>query len=266
MTNGQTKPVLLVRATGNESDASALAALGIASVSEPYLSINTVPGTEGYQAATELLAKLTSLANGDWVIVTSANGLKHWVNLYGQSNLATALAAAQNRGVRFAAIGDASAAMYSNLGIHSVLVSSAPYGRALAREVLAASDGSAHQALIPTGNLAMAHLSETLGQSEWSVTSVVVYLTSSVANRPYSAAAVAIGDFSLVILRSPSAARAMVEHAGIVPVPVVCGGNTTAETARSLGLNVAAVAETTDSASMAQTVQRVLSELNRGVA
>ena len=266
MTDTHTKPVLLIRATGNDADASALAKLGIASVSEPYLEIRTVPGAEGYQAATELLDQLTELGYGDWVIVTSANGLKHWSILYGQSNLATALTAAQDRGVRFAAIGEASVALYSNLGIHSVLVASAPYGGALAQEVLGASDGSPHRALIPTGNLAMRDLSENLNLAGWLVSSVVVYLTSAVVKRPDSASAVAAEHFSLVILRSPSAARALVEHAEVVPVPVICGGNTTAEAARGLGLNVLAVAEATDSASMAQTVIKVLSQLNRGVA
>ena len=266
MTDTQTKPVLLVRATGNEADASALAELGIASVTEPYLEIRTVPGAEGYQAATDLLAKMTALANGDWVIVTSVNGLKHWGILYGQANLATALSAAQDRGVKFAAIGETSAAMYSTLGIHPVLIASAPYGGILAQEVLAATDGLPHRALIPTGNLAMAQLRETLLQAGWGVDSVVVYQTSSVVDRPTSASALVTGDFSLVILRSPSAARALLQHGGVSTVPVICGGNTTADAARDLGLRVVAVAEATDPASMAQTVQRVLFDLNRGVA
>lgn len=257
------KPVLLVRASGNEADAAALAELGLASVVDPYLSITALHGTEGYAAATALLENLTSLGEGDWVVATSANGLRFWGQLYGAANLTTALEVAKNRGVRFAGIGEASAQMYSNFGIHEVFVPSAPYGEDLASEIIAAAGAGSHRALVPAGNLAMPTLNNALTAANWQVTSVEVYETKTVVERPVTAGALARGEFSAVLLRSPSAARAIVEHAKAVSVPVVCGGTTTAAAAAELGLTVAAIASGTNPAQLAQTIFDVVSS-NQG--
>ena len=255
MTNQvETKPVLLVRASGNEADAAALANLGLTSVIDPYLSITALPGAEGYAAATALLENLTKLGKGDWVIATSANGLKFWATLYGSGNLSTALAAAAERGVRFAGIGEASAAMYAEFGIHEVFVPGSPYGENLAAELISAAAAGNHRALVPAGNLAMPTLTNGLAKAGWEVTSVVVYETASVAELPPTANALARGEFSAVLLRSPSAARALVQFAGATSVPVICGGTTTATTAAELGLRVVAISSGTSPAQLAQTI------------
>ena len=260
---GQTKPVLLVRAHNNEGDAAALAELGIQSVIDPYLNIVALPDDTG---AKHLLGELTTRGEGDWVIATSANALKFWGELVSGSALATALAAAANRGVQFAAVGEASARMYANFGIHRVFVPTKPYGVDLAAE-LAALGGPGSTAVMPCGNLAMPTVTAALDAAGWNLFSEVVYETSTVAVRPASADGLAAKGpgatdeapaFSAIFLRSPSAARAVVEHAGVTSVPVICGGTTTAATARELGLNVARVLDAPSSTAAAQAIFEVV--------
>ena len=255
--------VLLVRASGNENDAAALHALGIQTVAQPFLEISAVAGTEGYAAATELLVNLTSLGSGDWVAATSANGLRFWSVLYGEANLAQALRAAQERGVRFAAIGEASAQMYSSFGIHTVLIAKEPDGAVLARQIIESS-GAAGSVLVPAGNLAMASLSESLEAAGWTFFSRVVYETKAIDSRPQAADALMSGDFAAVVLRSPSAARALVQHCGVFSTPVICGGKTTALAASQLGLVVAAVADQPGSREIASAVNQALQLSNQG--
>jgi uroporphyrinogen-III synthase len=256
---GQTKPVLLVRAHNNEGDAAALAELGLQPVTDPYLNIVASADAAG---ATRLISELSNLGEGDWVIATSANALKFWGELVSSSALAAALATAATRGVQFASVGEASARMYANFGIHRVFVPSKPYGVELAAE-LAALGGPGSTATMPCGNLAMPTVTAALGAAGWNMISEVVYETSTVAVRPPSADGLADegpgGEprepaFSALFLRSPSAARAVVEHAGVTPVPVICGGTTTASTARELGLNVARVLDAPSSTAAAQAI------------
>ena len=247
---GQTKPVLLVRAHNNDGDAAALAALGLQSVIDPYLNIVASADAAG---ATRLISELSNLGEGDWVIATSANALKFWGEHVTSATLAGALSAAATRGVQFAAVGEASARMYANFGIHRVFFPSKPYGVELATE-LAALGGPGSTAVMPCGNLAMPTVTAALGAAGWNMISEVVYETSTVADRPASADGLSNAAFSALFLRSPSAARAVVEHAGVTSVPVICGGTTTAATARELGLDVARVLDAPSSVAAAQAI------------
>ena len=331
-----TKPVLLVRASGNAADAAALAKLGISSVSEPYLDIHAVAGPTGTEAAARLLDGLGRLGSGDWVVATSLNALVFWRQIVTQSfepnldqnsafipgqeqphpvgtnldqirhqtlapknesnpeslanvgdspgeaegsgragasvegvdALAKALRAAKARGVKFAAIGDATAKKYSEMGIHEVLTPAVSTAAGLAEMLLALAPvraaGKAPTALIPLGNLAMPTLTTALDAAGWHRITEVVYETQAVANRPASAAGLRSGDFAALLLRSPSAARAVAHHTGMnqnsaaIEVPVICGGETTAATARALGFNVQAIAPATTAEATAQAIFEVL--------
>lgn len=277
------KPVLLVRADGNENDAEALGALGIAAVADPYLSITGLDGDAALAAAGALLADLDSLGQGDWLIATSLNGLKFWGmaawQLTGRSAVAEAMAAARERGVRFAAIGAATAQKYSQFGIDVDFVPTESYGEALAAQLIefagageaaaatasegaTAGSGSTPRALIPAGNLAMKTLSEALASAGWAVTSHVIYQTAAVTERPASVGGVAADEFSAVLFRSPSAAKAFAQWNRVAPgvesaaaaLPVICGGRTTAQAARELGLNVVAIAADTTPAGIARAI------------
>jgi uroporphyrinogen-III synthase len=68
------------------------------------------------------------------------------------------------------------------------------------------------------------------------------------------------GEVSAIVLRSPSAVRALVSF--VRPpegIPIVCAGETTAESARTAGLNVDLVAVSPSSPDVADAVARVLS-------
>jgi uroporphyrinogen decarboxylase len=284
-----TKPVLLVRASGNAADAAALAKLGLDSVSEAYLDIHEVEGEAGRAAAARLLAAVADLGAGDWVVATSLNALVFWHKILTQTfdqnmdetlalkiesnseSLESALVAAHARGVRFAAIGEATAKKYSEFGIDDALTPAVSTAAGLAEMLLAlepvragnAADGAhanAPTALIPLGNLAMPTLTTALDAAGWHRITEVVYETAAVADKPASAAGLRAGDFSALLLRSPSAARAVAHHAGMehggpaIDVPVICGGETTAETARQLGFNVLSVAAATSAEATAQAI------------
>ena len=284
-----TKPVLLVRASGNAADAAALARLGIESVSEPYLDIHEVPGSAGSEAAARLLSGLARLGTGDWVVATSLNALVFWHKIVTQSfdqnldqirletlalknesnpeSLSKALQAAQARGVQFAAIGEATAKKYSELGIHEVFTPAVSTAAGLAEMLLALAQvrtGTAPIALIPLGNLAMPTLTTALDAAGWRRITEVVYETQTVPNRPASASGLAGSEFSALLLRSPSAAHAVAHHTGMnqnsaaIQVPVICGGETTAATARTLGFNVQAIAPATTAEATAQAIFEVL--------
>ena len=348
-----TKPVLLVRASGNAADTAALAKLGISSVSEPYLDIHAVAGPTGTEAAARLLDGLGQLGSGDWVVATSLNALVFWrqivtqsfepnldqnlafipgqeqpqpvgpnldqirhqtlapknesnpeslanvgdgpgegegsgragASVEGEDALAKALRAAKDRGVKFAAIGDATSKKYSEMGIHQVLTPAVSTAAGLAEMLLALAPvreaGSEPTALIPLGNLAMPTLTTALDAAGWQRITEVVYETQTVANRPASASGLRSGDFAALLLRSPSAARAVAHHTGMdqrqtgmdqgnpataataieataITVPVICGGETTAATARALGFNVQAIAPATTAEATAQAIFEVL--------
>ena len=254
------KPVLLVRASGNEPDATALAELGLTAVIDPYLEIVAAADAAGAKRLLEKLAGAGAAAGANaWVIATSANGLKFWAELVGSRELVEAFASASARGVRFAAVGKASATRFAKLGVANVFIPSAPYGADLAAEIAALGTADS-VALMPSGNLAMETVTKALEAAGWQVSSEVVYETSTISPRPTSADSLANGDFSALLLRSPSAARAVVEYAGATTVPVVCGGTTTAAIARELGLNVARVLDAPSSASAAQAIFEVVGE------
>jgi uroporphyrinogen-III synthase len=200
-------------------------------------------------------------------------------------SLSMALQAAKARGVRFAAIGEATAKKYSEMGIHQVLTPAVSTAAGLAEMLLALAPvraaGKTPTALIPLGNLAMPTLTTALDAAGWQRITEVVYDTQTVANRPASASGLRSGDFAAVLLRSPSAARAVAHHTGMdqrqtgmdqgnpataataiaataIAVPVICGGETTAATARALGFNVQAIAPATTADATAQAIFEVL--------
>ncbi|MEN9715920.1 MAG: hypothetical protein RJA35_1387 [Actinomycetota bacterium] len=271
------KPVLLIRADGNEGDAAALKAVGLESFTDPYLAIQPLPGQEGQAAAAKLLARIGTLQAGDWVIATSLNGLKAWGikawELTRRSAVAEAFADAKERGVRFAAIGAATAAKFGEFGVYDVFVPSEAYGLALAQQLVAEAAPEAAnlnrpvRALIPAGNLAMKTLTDELAAAGWQVASEVIYETAIIPTKPETADR--IGDFSAVLFRSPSAARAFAHWTradAARSIPVVCGGRTTAAVAENLGLNVVAITPDTSGESIAATlIEATLAKPNHSI-
>ncbi|MFM7030365.1 MAG: uroporphyrinogen-III synthase [Micrococcales bacterium] len=268
----QPRPVLLVRSSGNETDAAALAAAGIPSIADSYIRVATRTDAAGAEAANALLAKL---GETDWVIATSSNGLRAWGELVGEAVLSAEFAKAAGRGTRFAAIGETTRSTYAEFGIHEVLTASKAYAEVLATEVIAAAEDASDTqaqsakplaakpltATIPLGSIALPTLSRTLAEAGWTVNAEALYETTGVSEPPVSLPKLLTGEISLVVLRSPSAANAVAKWASNPrEIGVVCSGGTTAAAATAAGLKVLAVCDDPS----AQTLARIVSETMEG--
>jgi len=120
------------------------------------------------------------------------------------------------------------------------------------------------RAIFPRGDLALRTLPEGLRELGWEVDEGVVYQTSSVAERPASAQLIEQGLISAVVVRSPSAVRALIAHARVPDsVPIVCAGRTTASAAVEAGLSVAAIATSPSSADVARAVATLLGSASK---
>ncbi len=261
---GSERPVLLIRSEGNESDAESLDAYGIASITEPYVRIT--PMTDGADAAS-LVALLracaadTGLAERTWLVATSPMTVPSWLTAAKGAGLAEAVAVAAAAGVRAAATGERTAATLRDLGFGEVRVPSEASARGLVADLAGVTPG---RALFPRGNLALRTLPDGLRDLGWKVDEGVVYLTSTVPERPASADMIEQGQVSAVVVRSPSAVRALIAHAQVpATVPIVCAGRTTAEAATDTGLAVAAVAASPSSADVARAVAGLLGSAGR---
>ena len=91
-----------------------------------------------------------------------------------------------------------------------------------------------------------------------------MYDTLTVASSPPSALLLERGEVAVVVLRSPSAVRAVLAHCRLHPsVLVVCGGATTTDAARDAGLAIAGVASSPSATAVAGEVARVLWQMSQ---
>lgn len=228
------KPVLLIRSENNEDDSDALGKLGIPSLVDPYLEI-TVTGDQ--REGMKLFKLLRSSTEPLWVIVTSRNSIRYWAQLVGEEQFRTELQT--HGGLNFAAIGEATAHTLRHYGASEVFLPSHAAAATLAEELARLDPRS--RALIPGGNLAMPNLPLILRNSGWVVDTAEVYRTSRVSAEPHSAGLLRKGEFSGVLLRSPSAVDALVHFVPKPLVPLVCAGSTTASAVYAHGLQVDAL-------------------------
>lgn len=253
--SGSERPVLLVRSEGNESDAESLTEFGISSISDPYVRIAPMSKEDEAQSLVEQLRAIASdpqEAQRTWVVVTSPMTVPSWLSATEGSQLASAAAAAAKAGVRAAATGSRTAATLHDLGFPDVRVATTASAQGLVSELANVAPG---RALFPRGNLALRTLPDGLRALGWQVDEGVVYRTETVAERPGSAIMVEKGQVSAVVLRSPSAVRALVAHVNLPQdVPLICAGRTTADAAIAAGLTVAAVSASPSSSSVARTI------------
>ena len=244
-----TRPVLLIRGSGNDRDVAALALLSIPTVSESFTEI-----TAGEKVVADHLLELVEEIEG-WVILTSRNGLDYWKKLIYPKSLAQAFA--RNSKLKFAAIGAGTADALKSIGMTEVLIPSKQSSEGLL-ELL--STYPASTAIMPVGNLARNTLPNGLSSTGWNIHTGVVYINSPVKVTPAAVTGIQNGEFSLVIVRSPSAARAFAHFLPTATIRLVCGDSSTAETARELALNVVGFAEDPSPESIANLVARTLEE------
>jgi uroporphyrinogen-III synthase len=142
------------------------------------------------------------------------------------------------------------------LGCTDIVLSTARSARGL---LDALSRGTPQAAVFPHGNLALRTIPEGLRALGWQVTEGVVYETSTVDRTPASVELIRRRDVAAIILRSPSAVRALTSFITPDPsIPIICAGRTTAEAAAAKGLNVAAIATSTNSTALASATSTVL--------
>lgn len=249
-----TKPVLLIRADGNQDDAQALADLGIETVIDPYIRIDRAPDAADAQ---RLLAEL-ALPGSKWLIATSVNAIRCFAELVGADVLRKAIASSVD--LNFAAVGERTAQSLRDLGATEVLTPALSDSAALAE--MLANIGAAGQvsqtAIIPSGLLAMKTLPNKLEAAGWKLIQGVIYTTVTVDGEPETAATARGGDFSAVIFRSPSAARAFLSFVPEPKMPLVAAGFTTAKVIEDAGLTVASIPSNPTPKSVAAAVSELL--------
>lgn len=212
--------------------AMAIAAEGGVALLRPVIAYEPVP------ASPELDAVLGRLARYDWVVFTSATAVEYFA-VHHHARAA--------RLPRLAAVGPATArAARAALGAPA-LVSVAQTGQGLAVELLAA--GAAGHVLLPAADIASPRLAEELRDAGVAVDALTVYRTIAAPGAAELADHIAAGAVDVVLLASPSAARALAEAiARTIPdrparvPPVACIGPTTAAEAARVGFDVAATA------------------------
>lgn len=246
--------VLLVRAEGNHDDAGALAALGIDAIEDPYVRI--APVEDPFQAHLMVDRLRDHASEGTWFLATSPMTMPALVALVGEPVLREAISSAVERGVRAGATGERTARTLRELGFRDVLVPPVASAAGLVEEL---ADRPGSTAYFPCGNLALPALPDGIRRLGWGLVQVVVYETSTVGAEPASVQRLREGGISAIVLRSPSAARALV-HFITPPVPVICAGQTTATAARELGLDVVAVASSPSAADVASAVAEVIGQ------
>jgi uroporphyrinogen-III synthase len=245
------KPVLLIRASGNDEDADALAKFGINSVIDPYLQLSIAPDPN--QALT-LLSVIASNPAPVWIIATSVNAIRYWAKLVGEDTLGKGFTARAD--LNFAAIGGKTAEILRKYGAKEVLVPQEANSLALAKILV--SESLPGHAFIPGGNLAMQNLPTSLLAAGWQVSTAVVYVTQTVAHEPKSAQLLRDQEISAILLRSPSAVRALTYFVPSPKFPLVCAGTTTARAVEAHGLTIAAISAEPTPAAVAVTVRTLL--------
>jgi uroporphyrinogen-III synthase len=247
------KPVLLIRGTGNDSDALALSKLGVSSLVDPYLKIAVSDETKD---AFDLFNSLVESLGTTWLIATSVNAIRFWAEIVGSEKLAEAIS---RRGMRYAAIGQATSNALVDLGATDVLT---PQDATSASLITSLLEYPPSTAIIPGGNLAMINLPRNLRTAGWTVRSGVVYTTSPVSQEPKSVSLVRSGDIAAVLCRSPSAVRAFLAHVPKPEIPIICSGPTTARAAMEFGIRVDAIAEDPTPDTVAATIVSLLTRRN----
>lgn len=232
-----TRPILLVRPDGNSKDAEALAAAGWPTIVDPYLTTAPTPDSAPARRLLDHIEALTPSSPTTWLVLTSPRTVRHWSRHVGSRHLDVALARAVDNGLRIAVAGEATADSLPPR-VPAELVAHAPGAEALLQDLL--RTGPAH-ALIPGSTISRPTLRAGLGGAGWTVDDVGVYQTAVVDRRPHSADLLDAGEIHAVVLRSPSAARAVASFAS-APVVALAVGPTTTAACTELGWTVVPVA------------------------
>lgn len=211
--------------SGAARDVTELRNKGFRVLEAPVLRIRADPNARDQAAIL-----LDSIAReADLLAVTSAAAVRALHELSDDGALGSALAAGQERGMSVIAVGSATARILEESGARDVLVPGVQDAEGMLQMLQDLPPGIA---VLPRGNLAMKGLAEGLTSTGWSVTSEQVYLTEPATVPAGVSEAISSGAITAVVVRSPSAVRAVRDARRGVVVPDACvvlaGGSTTA--------------------------------------
>lgn len=233
MSRLDTRPVLLVRpADRNAADLLALSRLHINADVDPYLTVDASRDPDAAKRAHALLAFLRDEA--DWFIATSLNAVEAVAALTSKQAFQDGLRAARDRGARCAAVGRATANALHQHGLMTVHLPGVATANGLADFLLATTPPKA--VALPQGNQALHTLPVRLHDAGVAVHKAVVYETKTVPHTPRTLARLQAGEYAVVVLRSPTAVRALHQYSPNLPATttLVCGGPTTTAEAKRL--------------------------------
>ncbi|MEO7911021.1 MAG: uroporphyrinogen-III synthase [Roseiflexaceae bacterium] len=238
----QGKRIAVTRAEGQSAGLLArLSALGAATIVCPAIAI-VPPADFG-----ALDAAIGRLHEYDWLIVTSANGVRALLDrmtVLGHHAISLAH-------LTIGAIGPATADALAEYGLHASFMPSAYVAESILAEI---GDLAGKRILLPRADIARATLAVGLRALGATVDEVAAYRTVPGAGAPELASALRAKTLNAITFTSSSTVRYLLdglEQAGISRVEVrallnetavVCIGPITAATASEHGLRVAAVA------------------------
>ncbi len=227
----QNKKILITRAHEQAAIfAEKIRALGGEPVEFPTIDFAPL---ENFRKLDHALARASEF---DWIVFTSANGVRYVAERLRELGLTPAIFAT----AQIAAIGPATAQALAQLGLHVEFVPTKYLGEQIAIELPIARG---QRALLLRADIASDLLEKKLSERGIAVTNLAVYRTITPV-----ASAVELSAIDAVTFSSSSTARNFVAmlngtaEALLTRAMVFCIGPVTAETARELGLRVDAVA------------------------
>jgi hydroxymethylbilane synthase len=243
-------PRVLVTRSADQAGAllAALAKRGVDPVSVPAIEVELVGRLDGLAAAPDT-------GSYDWIVVTSANGVRAILELSEGSPAAFGSA-------RWAAVGAATAGRMQRAGIAVSFRPSRSDGATLGSE-LPVRPGD--RVLAIRGDLADGELAASLRARGAQVDDLVAYRTreAPVSSRPLLRRAMAAGPIAALVFTSGSTVRGLValarsEGLDLAAIPAVCIGPETADVARAAGFAVETIAAEPDAAALADATAQLV--------
>lgn len=231
---------VLVTRRGPGELAELLAQRGAIAVHVPLIDV-----VEPLDGGRSLSAALATLADGDWVVVTSPAGAERVHEV------------AEHPGVRLAAVGESTARALTAVAGRSVdVVPTTQRADALVAAVLERTRGRRCRFVVAQADIASPDLVDALRAAGHEVDACVAYRTVLVRPDPE-----ALRDADALLLASGSAARSWVEAVGTAtPSVVVAIGPSTAAAARDVGLKIDGVATDHSLAGLVHELEHQFSE------
>ncbi len=222
--------------TRARAQASSLVALLGKLGAEP-IEVATIEVADPSDGGAALSEAVADLERYEWVVLTSTNAVERYVAMTG----------GQTSGVRHAVVGSATLAALEATALRADLIPDRFVSTALveAFETFSGPEEGGHRGriLYPSALVTAPTIGDGLRAKGWTVDQVEAYQTLSASVTDSQRAQVAEAD--AVLFTSGSSVDRFCELVGrdLLPSLVICIGPSTAETAKSQGIDVSAVAD-----------------------